>query len=130
MSPDVSFVVEDGNGVVVGVSVAALDAKEFRRRMKIAWLDELRKKYPMSATGSCNEMTKDVITSIHSDPPEIPMDVLNSHPAELKFIVIAPLVDPSVPKRLVTCTLAALRANGEIINENLIRLVHSINVKL
>lgn len=54
-----------------------------------------------------------MIASLHTDLPEIPADVLANHPAELKFMVLTPLIDPSVPKRLVTCILAALRANGK-----------------
>jgi hypothetical protein len=56
---------------------------------------------------------QEVISSIQSDMRAIPDDISTSHPAELRFAIIAPLPDPSVQKRLMTCVLAALRANGK-----------------
>ena len=50
---------------------------------------------------------------LHSGLREVPEQVSGSYPAELVFATLPPLVDPSVPKRLMTCMLAALRANGE-----------------
>lgn len=49
LSPEVSFVVEDNHETVVGVAVAVLNAKEFRRRLKIGWIEGLRKKYPVAS---------------------------------------------------------------------------------
>lgn len=43
----------------------------------------------------------------------IPDDVIANYPSELRFCIVAPLADPSIPKRLMTCVLAALRANGK-----------------
>ncbi|CAL8115404.1 unnamed protein product [Orchesella dallaii] len=111
LCPEVSFVVEDNNEVIIGVAVAALNAKEYRRRLKVSWFEMLSKKYPVASEGD-SQLVKDAIAALQADVNEIPEDVLTNHPAELKFIVVAPLVDPSVPKRLVTCILAALRANG------------------
>ncbi|ODN00482.1 Protein O-GlcNAcase [Orchesella cincta] len=111
LCPELCFVVEDNNDMIIGAAVAALNGKEFRRRLKMSWLEMLRKKYPVSIDVD-SQLAKDTIASLKSELSEIPEDVLTNHPAELKFIVVAPLVDPSVPKRLVTCILAALRANG------------------
>jgi len=55
-----------------------------------------------------------MLTSIQSDLPEVPEDILTVHPAELRVALLAPLVDPSVSKRLMTCVLAAFRANGKL----------------
>jgi protein O-GlcNAcase/histone acetyltransferase len=54
-----------------------------------------------------------MLASIQSDFSEIPEDLVTSHPAELRIALLTPLVDPSVPKRLMTCVLAAFRANGK-----------------
>lgn len=77
-------------------------------------MENLRQKYPAPREDD-PDLVKDVIASLHNDVSEIPPDVLINHPAELKFMMVSPLVDPSVPKRLVTCILAALRANGKFL---------------
>jgi len=45
LSPELCFVVEDDHSVV-GFAAAAADAKELLRRIQIAWLPEMRVKYP------------------------------------------------------------------------------------
>lgn len=57
MSPEVCFVVEDGNETIVGAAVAVLNAKEFRRRLQVGWIESLRKKYPL-ATDNDTDMVK------------------------------------------------------------------------
>lgn len=44
-SPELCFVVEDDQSIV-GFAVAAVDAKELQRRIRIAWIPELETKYP------------------------------------------------------------------------------------
>jgi len=110
LTSDISFVVEDEMETVVGIAVATLNAKEFRRKLNVSWIDILRKMYSVHPDQS--GYVKDVISSVHSDMRTIPEDILATHPAELRFSIIAPLADPSVSKRLLTCILAALRANG------------------
>lgn len=114
LSPEVCFVVEDSSEIVLGAAVAAINAKDFRRRLQVGWVENLRQKYPAPREDD-PDLVKDVIASLHNDVSEIPPDVLINHPAELKFMMVSPLVDPSVPKRLVTCILAALRANGKFL---------------
>lgn len=50
LCPEVGFVVEDNTDVVVGVAVAAANAKEFRRRLKISWVEAMRTKYPVAGS--------------------------------------------------------------------------------
>lgn len=45
LSPELCFVVEDDQALV-GFAAAAADAKELRRRIRIAWIPELERKYP------------------------------------------------------------------------------------
>jgi len=93
--------------------VGILDAKEFRRRLNVSWLDVVRKMYPQqSLTDETSPLVKEAISSVQSDLKEVPEDIRSSYPAELRFFIVAPLADPSVPKRLMTCMLAAFRANG------------------
>jgi protein O-GlcNAcase/histone acetyltransferase len=45
LTPEFCFVVEDDVGVV-GYALAALDAKQFHRKLEISWLPEMCHKYP------------------------------------------------------------------------------------
>ena len=56
-----------------------------------------------------------MLSSIQSDLTEVPEDLVTTHPAELRVALVSSLVDPSVPKRLMTCVFAAFRANGNLI---------------
>lgn len=44
LSPELCFVVEDDQ-TIVGYAIVAADAKEFYRRVRVAWLPELQTKY-------------------------------------------------------------------------------------
>ncbi|XP_035702266.1 protein O-GlcNAcase isoform X2 [Folsomia candida] len=114
LNPDINFVVEDESETVVGSAVAVLDARDFRRKLDMSWMDVLRKMYPVPTSGGDESpFVKDVLSSLQvSDMKHVPDDVRSSYPSELRFHIVSPLADPSVPKRLMTCVLAALRANG------------------
>jgi protein O-GlcNAcase/histone acetyltransferase len=45
LTPDFCFVVEDDVGLV-GYALAALDAKQFHKKMELSWLPEMCQKYP------------------------------------------------------------------------------------
>ena len=45
LSPEFCFVIEDGNDLV-GYAAAALNAKQFLQKLKIAWIPEMCQKYP------------------------------------------------------------------------------------
>lgn len=45
MTPEFCFVVEDDDGVV-GYTLAALDAKQFHKKLELTWLPEMCRKYP------------------------------------------------------------------------------------
>jgi len=49
MNPDVSFVVEDECESLVGVAVAVSNGRDFRRKLNVSWMDELRNLYPIPA---------------------------------------------------------------------------------
>jgi protein O-GlcNAcase/histone acetyltransferase len=46
LSPELCFVVEDDNSVV-GFAAAAANAKELLRRIRVAWIPEMKAKYPL-----------------------------------------------------------------------------------
>lgn len=45
MSPELCFVVEEGNEIV-GYALGALNAKQFYQKLKAAWIPEMCNKYP------------------------------------------------------------------------------------
>jgi protein O-GlcNAcase/histone acetyltransferase len=45
LTPDFCFVVEDDVGLV-GYALAAMDSKQFHKKLEIAWLPEMCRKYP------------------------------------------------------------------------------------
>ncbi|CAG7731648.1 unnamed protein product [Allacma fusca] len=111
LNADLSFVVEDDNELVVGIAVAVLNGKEFRRKLNASWIPMLKDKHPISLLENSVDVNR-VNSILHSGMTEVPDQILSNHQAELRFAIMSPLVDPSVPKRLMTCILAALRANG------------------
>lgn len=49
----------------------------------------------------------------HTFKGEVPESIHNQHPSVMCCSLLTSVFDQSVAKRLVTCLLAALRANGE-----------------
>jgi protein O-GlcNAcase/histone acetyltransferase len=112
LNSDLSFVVEDENEVVVGIALGAINGREFRRNLNKTWVPSLREKYSLSSTSSEMDYVRETVRLLHSDLSEVPDEIVASHPAELRVALMVSLMDQSVSKRLLTCILAALRANG------------------
>ncbi|XP_015429236.1 PREDICTED: protein O-GlcNAcase [Dufourea novaeangliae] len=112
LSPELCMVVEDESGIV-GYALATLNVKTFNQKLSVSWLPELRMKYPLE--DSINDMPQniqDAVRSFHSIVPDVSEQLCRQHPSKLLCTVLPCLADQSVPKRLITCILAALRANG------------------
>ncbi|XP_045539880.1 protein O-GlcNAcase [Papilio machaon] len=106
------------NGIkpeIVGYACAALNAKEFYRKLEIAWIPEMCQKYPreLLQRDDLSPVAKECIKHFHefSNMPRAPESVWRAHPALLACCVPG-VRDPLAPPRLITCLLAALRANG------------------
>ncbi|CAG0923264.1 unnamed protein product [Notodromas monacha] len=56
------------------------------------------------------------LEQLHADDsccaPNVPRPVLSLHPATVRAGVLSSVIDMSLPKKLVTCVMAALRSNG------------------
>lgn len=116
LSPEYCFVVEDGDESICGFALAAVDAETFNKRLDVAWIPDLRKKYPLNDQNRSSESSRRdmIVQNIHSNRPNTPLHVLNNYPSVL-VLSLTPYVmsfDSSVSKRLLTCVLAALKANG------------------
>ncbi|KAL0811252.1 hypothetical protein ABMA28_009678 [Loxostege sticticalis] len=109
------------NGVkpeIVGYACAALNSKEFYKRQEIAWIPEMCTKYPESLVerDDLSPAAKECVRHFHqfANLERAPESVTRAHPALLTCCVLPPPAcrDPLAPARLLTCLLAALRANG------------------
>lgn len=132
LSPEYCFIVEDNDESISGYALAALDAVSFNKRLELAWIPDLRKKYPLNSSDG-NNRTSDsqpinrtteqsltqrdmILQNIHSNRPKTPIHVTNNYPSVLVMSLTSHVMnfDSSVSKRLLTCVLAALKANGKI----------------
>lgn len=58
------------------------------------------------------KFTQDAIQYFHSFIPDVTEQLCRQHPSKLICAVLPSVTDQSICKRLITCILAALRANG------------------
>ncbi|GBM18064.1 Protein O-GlcNAcase [Araneus ventricosus] len=114
LSPEYCFVVEDENGIC-GYALAALDAQQLKTKCEMCWIPELLAKYPAPKKGNGEMLTpaEEIIAGFYNrqkvGPPEI---VYVHHPSTLRMNILPTVSDPSVPKRMLTCILSTLKANG------------------
>ncbi|UXI20010.1 Exportin-7 [Sarcoptes scabiei] len=118
LSPEYCFVVEDDIRLC-GYALAVLDAKKFFDQLSVSWIPELLRKYPMKTLDQTQPKEKNVqqfIDEMHryyqnplfADPESIH----KNYPSLLSLSVMTNIMDLSVPKRMLTCVIAALKANG------------------
>ncbi|KAJ3642974.1 hypothetical protein Zmor_025718 [Zophobas morio] len=112
LHPEFCFVVEDDAGIV-GFACASPDYKKFRVKMELAWVPEMCEKYPLSLKNDkdLSKFAQDTISHFHGFKDEIYVSS-PTHPSSMICSILPSVLDQSVSKRLVTCLLAALRANG------------------
>lgn len=117
MSPEYCFIVEDEAGIC-GYALAALDSQQFHNKLDLAWFPEVCNKYPAPkekiSNGEMLTPLEEVINNVHNNglSNNIPDLVYKNHPSILQMSVMPHIMDLSVPKRMLACVLAALKANG------------------
>ncbi|XP_026668994.1 protein O-GlcNAcase isoform X2 [Ceratina calcarata] len=112
MCPEVCMVVEDESGIV-GYALAALNVKTYKQKLAVSWIPELRMKYPLDDNvNELPQIVQDAIQYFHSFVPDVCEQLCRQHPSKVMCGILPNVTDQSVPKRLITCILAALRANG------------------
>lgn len=119
LSPEYCFVVEDDSGLC-GYVLAVLDAKSYFNKLRVSWIPEILKKYPIKIENQASQQAKylsQVIHDLHGDftrqnyiDPEV---IFKNHPSILHLSVMSSIMDLSVPKRMLACVIAALKANGK-----------------
>lgn len=114
LSPEYCFVVEDENGIC-GYALAALDAKQLQKKSEISWIPHLLSKYPAPKKENGEMLTpaEEIISALHNQQKLAAPDIVyQHHPSILRMNVLSTVSDPSVPKRMLTCILSTLKANG------------------
>ncbi|XP_050304406.1 protein O-GlcNAcase isoform X2 [Anthonomus grandis grandis] len=110
LHPEFCFVVEDDTGIV-GYICGAPDYKKFRIKQELAWIPEMCEKYPEHLAQEANKAVQECILHFHNFKEELYVSS-PTHPSNMICSLLPSVLDQSVAKRLVTCLLAALRANG------------------
>ncbi|XP_054167405.1 protein O-GlcNAcase-like isoform X2 [Oppia nitens] len=119
LTPEYCFIVEDEMGIC-GYALAAIDAQQFNKKLEISWTPELSRKYPAPteklSSGQKLSPVEQMIHDMHSTSAVYPIPdvILKSHPSVLKMSVLPHIMDLSVPKRILACIIAALKANGSV----------------
>ena len=137
LCPEYVFVCENSlDGSIVGYACSAPDARTFYTRHNVAWLPEMRLKYPQrkksapaSAAPGVNA-DEDMLTpieqmaqSFHSPNSEFSVPSLlidNSTPDSaqqpwgIAEMYVSAMTEMSLPKRLTMLVLACLRASGTL----------------
>ncbi|GLG94788.1 Uncharacterized protein GBIM_01914 [Gryllus bimaculatus] len=113
LSPEFCFIVEDETDLV-GYAVAALDAKQFYKKLEVAWLPDMCEKYPQPKKDDNDALnaSEEMMTWFHTFKADVPDAIHSHHPSVMCCSLLTSVLDQSISKRLVTCLLAALRANG------------------
>lgn len=116
MNSELCLVLQNGDNNLCGYACAALDAKQFYQNQEMCWLPEMRLKYPLSLLDApdLTPTANDSINHFHNFKYDYPQEVLSTHPSIMVCSVLGEQCtdDSSLPKRLVTVLLAALRSNG------------------
>ncbi|XP_063978913.1 protein O-GlcNAcase isoform X1 [Diachasmimorpha longicaudata] len=112
ISPEFCMVVEDDDDIV-GYIAASLNVKTFNQKMAVSWIPELQVKYPLEdITNDLPSSVQEAIRYFHSFTTDVPEQLARQNPSQIMCSVLPTVTDQSIPKRLITCILAALRANG------------------
>lgn len=110
LHPEFCFVIEDDMGIV-GYACAAPDYKKFRIKQELAWIPDMCEKYPVDSAKDIHKFAQESVAYFHNFKDEIDVNS-PTHPSCMTCSLLPSVLDQSVSKRLVTCILAALRANG------------------
>lgn len=120
LSPEYCFVVEDDSGLC-GYALAVLDAKSFYSKLEVSWIPELLRKYPLPTTTTnidqqqISKPIEQFLLELHNNYKNIYSDpdvIFKNHSSLLNLTVMSSIMDLSVPKRMLACVIAALKANG------------------
>ncbi|VEN50291.1 unnamed protein product [Callosobruchus maculatus] len=110
LHPEFSFVVEDEKSIV-GYACACPDYEKFRVKQEISWIPEMCEKYPADCAKDLQKSAQEAVEHFHNFKDEIYVSS-PTYPSSMVCSLLPTILDQSVSKRLVTCLLAALRANG------------------
>lgn len=136
LSSDFCFVIEDEvDNKICGYILAATDSQQFQKKIEMAWLPNICSKYsaPVEKLMRNEKLNRveQMINDLHEEQKRksiIPETVYNNFPSICRIDILNYVLesDASVPKRLLTCLMAALKANG---SKGLFSIVDGANDK-
>ena len=113
--PSLGFVFVNNEGDIVGYIFAAPNLKEYCERISIAWLPELRLKYPKVEPSEGELLTpcETTINSLHGQDPAIPAGLDSPETwAIVKLAYLPSVSDYSLARSSTMLILACLRTSG------------------
>jgi ribosomal protein S18 acetylase RimI-like enzyme len=110
LSPDLAFVVEDGDGVA-GYILGAADTAEFEDRLERDWWPELRRRYPTYRTDGDATLDDLLIALMHS-PARAPAGLVTAYPSHLHIDLLPRLQGQGWGRRLIDTLVERLHAAG------------------
>lgn len=125
INPEFCMVAQNSNNTIVGFTCAALDINVITRKTDMCWIPAMREKYPhtllnnsptepLATTKDLSEKFYAMIKTFHSFNYDCPTEVSTTYPATLMAFILDETYtsDHGLAKRLMTVSLATLRANG------------------
>ncbi|XP_022094369.1 protein O-GlcNAcase-like isoform X2 [Acanthaster planci] len=110
-SREYCFVLCDGEDIV-GYALAAFNAKNFNKQVEVAWLEEMKRKYPKPAKSKKPTQAEKTILSFHKDPVPLSESLFSRFPSQLRLDVLPRVEDTGVVKNMLACVLSALKTSG------------------
>ncbi|XP_038065736.1 protein O-GlcNAcase-like isoform X2 [Patiria miniata] len=97
---------------IVGYALAAFNAKNFNKQVQVAWLEEMKRKYPKPSETKKPTQAQKTILSFHEDPVPLTESLFSRFPSQLRLDVLPCVEDTGVVKNMLACVLSALKTSG------------------
>jgi protein O-GlcNAcase/histone acetyltransferase len=112
LSPELSFVLEDDDGVC-GYVLAALDSQAFYSQFMKEWAPQVADKYSVPHVG-IKELTpeEEVSYSLHNPKFFLPSSLYSRHPSHIHIDILPRAQGKGVGSRMIRTILSALKAKG------------------
>lgn len=109
LEPATALVLDDGDGVVVGYAVAALDTASFEARCAAEWWPLMRDRYPL---GSAVLPLDGFFLGLVHDPPAAARNVLERHPSHLHINLLPHMQGSGWGRSMIDAILDLLASLG------------------
>jgi ribosomal protein S18 acetylase RimI-like enzyme len=113
-APELSFVVDDGGGRVLGYVIGVADTRAFVEWWKREWTPGFRARHPSpgAPTGSNPEFTEHQLLAAGTDPDRMLIAEVDEYPAHLHIDLLPDLQGQGFGRRLIDTLRRALAERG------------------